>query len=55
MVLSTGNKNEKIKLTHPGFYDYSVNFYGDYRGRKFDGNGKVSIRITEKHEVQIEE
>lgn len=54
-VLSTGNKNEELQLTGPGLYYYAVNLFGKFKGRKYSANGKVPIRITEKHEVKIEE
>jgi hypothetical protein len=54
-VYSTGNKNEEVKFTQPGLYYYEVNVSGNYKGRKYPGNAKISIRITEDGQVKVED
>jgi len=52
MILSTGNRSEEVQITQPGFYYYEVSCNVEFRGIKHVGGEKISIRITENHEVE---
>mgnify|MGYP007100098736 FL=1 len=54
VVLSAGDNNGEMILEKPGTYQYWVKWYGEFRSREYEAGDKVTIRVTEKSGVMID-